>query len=166
MHKTVGQTRVAIGQSCHRFLPAESSKPCVIAGVIFEDMPGFQHESDGDIVFHALSNALSSVSHVPILGGIAKELLARDGITDSEVFLKEALKTIFNYKIVSISVSLEAKRPVFDEFFLKMRQNISKVCEVEADAVGITAIYGDGLTDCSCGDGVHCFVAITLVNIK
>jgi 2-C-methyl-D-erythritol 2,4-cyclodiphosphate synthase len=166
MHKTAPQTRVAIGQSCHRFLPPESAKPCIIAGVIFDDIPGFQHESDGDIVFHALSNAISSISHVPILGGIAKELLNRDGITDSEVFLKEALKTIFNYKIISISISLEAKRPVFEDYFLRMRQNISKVCSVDLDDIGITAIYGDGLTDCSCGDGVNCFVAITLVDIK
>lgn len=152
--------RVCLGESSRRFLPPDSAKPCVIAGIIFDDIPGFQHESDGDVIFHALCNAISSLTHVPILCTIAQDLCTRDGITDSEVYLKEALKTLNEQKITSISISLEAKRPTFKAHFFTMRQNIARVLHLDVDNVGISAIYGDGLTDCGIGEGVRCSAII------
>ncbi len=66
--------RTGIGQDSHRFLPPGSSKPCVIGGLIFDDAPGFMANSDGDIVFHAICNAISSLTGVLILGAIADDL--------------------------------------------------------------------------------------------
>lgn len=152
--------RVCLGESSRRFLPPDSAKPCIIAGIIFDDTPGFQHESDGDVVFHALCNAISSLTHVPILYTIAQDLCARDGITDSEVYLKEALKTLNEQKITSVSISLEAKRPTFKAHFFTMRQNLARILHIDIDNVGISAIYGDGLTDCGIGEGVRCSVII------
>ena len=62
------KVRVGIGQDSHRFLSEESTKPCTIAGLIFEDAPGLSADSDGDVVFHAICNAITSVTGVPILG--------------------------------------------------------------------------------------------------
>jgi 2-C-methyl-D-erythritol 2,4-cyclodiphosphate synthase len=155
--------RTAIGESSHRFLSPESTKPCVIAGVIFDDTPGFQHDSDGDVVFHAMCNAISSLTHAPIISEFAQALIEREGIVDSEVYLRRALTTLVGQKIMSVSVSLEAKRPTFQEQLVNMRQNIARILEISIEEVGITAIFGDGLTDSSCGDGVHCLVSITTV---
>jgi len=155
--------RNAIGESSHRFLTPESTKPCVIAGIIFDDTPGLQHDSDGDVVFHAMCNAISSLTHAPIIGEIAKALIAREGIIDSEVYLRRALATLSRQKISAVSISLEAKRPTFQDQILAMRQNIARILEIDAAEVGITAIFGDGLSDQSCGDGVRCLVSLTTV---
>jgi 2-C-methyl-D-erythritol 2,4-cyclodiphosphate synthase len=66
--------RTGLGQDSHRFLPEESSKPCLLAGLVFEDAPGMASDSDGDVIFHAICNAISSVTGVQILGGIAHDL--------------------------------------------------------------------------------------------
>ena len=66
--------RTGIGQDSHRFLSSDSSKPCIIAGLIFEGCPGFNANSDGDVVFHAICNAISSVTGTLILGAIADDL--------------------------------------------------------------------------------------------
>ena len=86
--------RTGIGQDSHRFLPQDSSKPCVIAGIIFEGIPGFMANSDGDVVFHAICNAITSVTGELILGAIADDLCLKDGITDSEVYLAAAMNTL------------------------------------------------------------------------
>jgi 2-C-methyl-D-erythritol 2,4-cyclodiphosphate synthase len=153
--------RTGIGQDSHRFLPPGSAKPCIIGGVIFEGMPGFMANSDGDVVFHAICNAISSLTHVLILGGVADNLYFKEGITDSEVYLKEALKTLGKQKITHIAITIEAKKPKFKDKFLAMRENIARVMELEADQVGITATSGEGLTDFGCGDGVQCFAIVT-----
>jgi len=153
--------RTGIGQDSHRFLPPESSKPCVIAGIIFDGVPGFNANSDGDIVFHAICNAITSVTGVLILGDVADDLCLRDGITDSEVYLKEAMKTLNKQKVSHVAVTIEGKKPKFKSHLLQMRTNIARVMGLEISQVGITATSGEGLTDFGCGDGVQCFAIIT-----
>lgn len=155
------RTRTGIGQDSHRFLPPGSSKPCVIAGIIFDEVPGFLANSDGDIVFHAICNAISSLTGVLILGNIADDLCLRDGVTDSEVYLKEALKTLGNQTVLHVAVTIEAKKPKFNERLMEMRQNIARVMGITPAQVGITATSGEGLTDFGCGDGAQCFAIIT-----
>ncbi len=153
--------RTGIGQDSHRFLSADSSKPCVIAGLIFEHTPGFNANSDGDVVFHSICNAITSLTGVLILGDIADDLCIKDGITDSEVYLKEAIKTLNKQTITHIAITLEGKKPHFKEKLLPMRQNIARVMNLDVSQVGITATSGEGLTDFGCGDGVQCFVIVT-----
>jgi 2-C-methyl-D-erythritol 2,4-cyclodiphosphate synthase len=155
--------RTGIGQDSHRFLPVDSSKPCVIGGVIFDGVPGLDADSDGDIVYHAICNAITSLSGVPILGGIARDLCRKDGITDSQVYLERALETLGEQKIVHVALSIEGKRPYFEEKIDQMKKKIAHVLKIKPTAVGITATSGDGLTDFGCGDGVQAFCIITTV---
>src|SRR5476651_2203538 len=105
--------RTGIGQDSHRFLPTDSAKPCIIGGIIFDDVPGFMANSDGDVVFHAICNAITSLTGVLILGAIADDLCFKDGITDSEVYLIEAMKTLGKQKVSHVAVTIEAKKPKF-----------------------------------------------------
>ena len=155
--------RTGIGQDTHRFLPIGSSKPCVVAGVIFEGVPGLDADSDGDIVYHAICNAITSLSGVPILGGIARDLCRKDGITDSGVYVERALETLGEQKIVHVAFTIEGRRPHFEEKIGEMRRKIASLLQIEPAAVGITATSGDGLTDFGCGDGLQCFCMMTTV---
>ena len=154
--------KVGLGQDSHRFLPEDSSKPCIIAGIIFEDTPGLAADSDGDVVFHAICNAITSISGVPVLGGVAIELCHKDGITDSQVYLEKALATLGNKAIEHVALSIEGKRPRLESRTLEMRQNIAKVLKISLDKVGLTSTSGDGLTDFGCGEGLQCFCILTV----
>jgi 2-C-methyl-D-erythritol 2,4-cyclodiphosphate synthase len=155
--------RTGIGQDSHRFLSADSTKPCMIGGVIFEDVPGLDADSDGDVVFHAICNAITSLANIPILGGVAVELCRKDGITDSQVYLERAQKTLGRQKIVHVALSIEGKRPRFEEKILHMRRKIAQVLHLTENQVGITATSGEGLTDFGCGDGLQCFCILSTV---
>lgn len=153
--------RTGIGQDSHRFLPADSSKPCILAGLIFDDVPGFNANSDGDVIFHAICNAISSLTGILILGDIADDLCLKDGITDSEVYLAEAMKTLGNQKITHVAITVEAKKPKLKHRLPEMRANIARVMNLDISQVGITATTGEGLTDFGCGDGVQAFAIVT-----
>lgn len=163
MEKRFPLFRTGIGQDSHRFLSPDSSKPCIIGGVIFEGVPGLDADSDGDVIYHAICNAITSLSGVPILGGIARDLCRKDGITDSQVYLERALKTLGRQKIVHVALTIEGKRPHFEERIDQMRKKISHVLEIRPAQVGITATSGDGLTDFGCGDGLQCFCILTTI---
>ena len=153
--------RTGIGQDSHKFFLEKTSKPCVLGGLIFEEAPGIDANSDGDVIYHAICNAISSLTTVPILGGIAHELYVKDGITDSEVYLKEAMKTLKNQKISHVAITIEAKKPRFQKKINEMRKQIAKVMHLKEEQVGITATSGDGLTNVGLGEGIACFCVIS-----
>jgi 2-C-methyl-D-erythritol 2,4-cyclodiphosphate synthase len=158
--------KTGIGQDSHRFLPDDTPKPCIIGGLVFEDTPGFMANSDGDVVLHALCNAITSLTGVPILGGLADELVEKDGITDSRVYLQEALKTLGpEDTIVHVAITIEGQRPRFFESRQKMCESIAEMIGISPKQVGVTATSGEGLTDFGCGDGVACFVIITVRSV-
>jgi len=160
------RVRVGIGQDSHRFLPSEStSKPCVIGGVIFEGVPGLAADSDGDVVYHAICNAITSVSGTPILGGIAIDLCHKDGITDSQVYLEKAMQTLGKQVISHIALTIEGKRPRFQKRISEIREKVASVMGLSVDQVGLTVTSGDGLTDFGCGDGLQCLCILTTVEI-
>ncbi len=153
--------RTGIGHDSHRFLPADSTKPCIVGGIIFEETPGISADSDGDVVFHAICASITTLTGIPILGGIAIELCQRDGITDSEVYVRKALEALGKQKIVHVAISIEGKRPKFQKRIEEMRKNIARVLTLQTSQIGISAHSGDGLTDFGCGDGLQCFCILT-----
>lgn len=150
-----------IGQDSHRFLEKEGDKKCIIAGLPFVGVPGMDADSDGDVVFHAICNAISSLTHVPILGGIAIDLCRNQGITDSRVFLDKALETLGDKKIEHIALTIEGKRPKFQKRADDIRQGVAAAVSVAIDQVGITFTSGDGLTAFGRGEGMMCYCLLT-----
>lgn len=51
--------KVAIGQDSHRFDFENKEKKLKLGGVIFEEAPAPYANSDGDVVLHAITNAIS-----------------------------------------------------------------------------------------------------------
>ncbi len=153
--------RTGLGQDSHRFLSEDSTKPCIIAGVIFEDTPGLSADSDGDVVYHAICNSITSLTNAPILSKIAIDLCKKDGITDSKVYLEKAFQSLKNQEIVHLAISIEAKRPRLQHKIDEMKKNICSILKIPVERVGITATSGDGLTDFGCGVGIQCFCILT-----
>ena len=66
--------KVGIGQDSHRFEEKPSGKPLVLGGLIIPRHKALDGNSDADVVLHALTNAISSVTGVNILGKIADDM--------------------------------------------------------------------------------------------
>lgn len=154
--------KVGIGQDSHRFLGEGAKKKCVVAGLIFEGVPGLDADSDGDVVFHALCNAITSITHVPILGKIAIQMCQQDKLTDSRLYLEKALETLKEQKIVHVSLTIEGARPRFQARVDEMRESIAKVLKMPLESVGMTVTSGDGLTSFGKGEGLQCFAIMTI----
>jgi 2-C-methyl-D-erythritol 2,4-cyclodiphosphate synthase len=155
--------RSGIGQDSHRFLPEGMTKPCILGGITFKEVPGFQANSDGDVIFHALCNAISSLTGQIILGEKADELFEKEGITDSYVYLEEAVKTLGAQQITHVAITIEARRPRILPHIPALRASVAASLKIEPSQVGITATTGEGLTDFGLGEGLQCFCIITTI---
>lgn len=148
-----------IGQDSHRVSP-QKDKPLILGGVEFDADFCLEANSDGDVVLHAITNAVSGATGVNVLGKIADDM-CKSGITDSAKYLAEALKYMNNNtKIIHISISIEAARPKFAPKITEMRKKISELLNLNPMCVGITATTGEKLTEFGRGNGI--FVTVLL----
>ena len=152
--------KVAIGQDSHRFDFESKTRKLILGGIIFEDSTPLDGNSDADVVLHSITNAVSGITCKNILGKIADDM-CKSGITDSEEYLKEALKYL-NEKIVHLSISIECKTPKISPKIEEMRNNIARILNITPSQVGITATTGEGLTEFGKGNGISCFSIITV----
>ena len=149
--------KVGIGQDSHRF---GGDKPLILGGVAIPGEVGLEGNSDADVVLHALCNAISGVSGEVVLGPVT-DRMCREGTTDSAAYVQEALKTLKDYKVAHVSVSLECLQPRITPHIDAMRRRIAELLDIETRDVGITATSGEGLTAFGRGEGIQAFVALT-----
>jgi len=153
--------KVAIGQDSHKFdFEHTTNKDLILAGVVFENETPLLANSDGDAILHAVTNAISGITTHNILGEVTGRLL-KEGVTDSKVYLKEALKYL-DSKIVHLSISIECKQPKITPKIAQMRKSLSTLLDLEESSIGITATSGEGLTEFGKGNGINVFACITV----
>lgn len=142
-----------IGQDSHRISP-EKKQDLILGGVIFDSNFSLEANSDGDVVLHAITNAVSGATGVNVLGAMA-DRMCKNGITNSAKYLEEAMSFMDdNMKIEYASISIEAARPKFAPKIIEMRHSIAKILGIHPRLVTITATTGEGLTECGKGNGI------------
>jgi 2-C-methyl-D-erythritol 2,4-cyclodiphosphate synthase len=155
--------KVGIGQDSHRFDFDDANKKLVLGGVIFEDCPPLKGNSDADVILHSITNAISGVTCVNILGEISDDMCLKSGITDSSAYLKEAIKYLCESKIIHVSISIECLTPKITPKIPEIRKSLSALLDIPENCVGITATTGEGLTDFGLGKGIQVFSCVTVV---
>lgn len=158
--------RIGFGTDSHPF-EEDGEKPLVLGGVRLSDKDGLRAHSDGDVILHALFNAISQACGGESLGHYADQMCAR-GITDSREYLKVALEMARNlgYRINNIGIMVEAQRPrVPLDDSTRMKRSIAKIAGVGETDVGITYTSGEGLTAFGRGEGMYVQAVVSLVKV-
>jgi 2-C-methyl-D-erythritol 2,4-cyclodiphosphate synthase len=153
--------KTGIGQDSHAFEGPGAEKPLMLGGVRIPDCPGLAGNSDADVVLHALTNAVSSISGKNILGTISDELCLTRGIKDSAAYLAKALESLGEYRILHVSIAIEGKRPKLEPYFGKMKESLAHLLSLHSADIGITATTGEGLTAFGRGEGLQAFAVVT-----
>jgi len=156
-----GTLIAAVGQDSHPFEPEGTAKPLVLGGVTIPGCPGLAGNSDADVVLHAITNAVSGLHGVPVLGAISDELCLTRGIRDSRVYCARSLELLTKYRLVHVSVSIEAQRPRLAGHLPAMRKSIARICSLTEEHVALTATSGEGLTAFGRGEGIQAFAVVS-----
>ena len=164
-HDFPDQYVLGLGEDSHAFLSSFDPKfPVKLGGIAFpESRKSFQANSDGDVVLHALCNALMSSVGEKTLSSFADKMSER-GEKNSEVFLKKALsiarKKHPRYEIQNVVISLECAAPTIAPRHEEIQKNISRLLSLPVFRVGLTYTSGEKLSAFGKGEGVRCIVEI------
>ena len=150
-----------IGQDSHRFGSPSGDTLIRLGGIDIPFDKPIEANSDGDVVFHAITNAISGFTGVNILGGEADKICLEKGIKDSSVYLEKALGYLTDGKIIHCSITIECLRPKLMPHIPAMKESVGNILGIPSSAVGITATTGEGLTGFGRGEGIQVFCILT-----
>ena len=153
--------RVGIGYDVHKI---EEENELILGGVLIPFHKGTVAHSDGDVVIHAICDAILGAAS---LGDIGHFFLDNDDQykdINSKILLKEVFKMIekLGYSIVNVDVSIILEEPKLKDHLNKMKFEISKCINVSEEDINIKATTSEKLGFIGRGEGVAC-QAITLL---
>jgi len=136
-----------------------------LGGVKIESDIGIVGHSDGDIVIHAIVDAiLGALSR----GDIGTFFPSSDSSIKgalSKVFLKKTLDIMINqgYTINNIDVNIVLQKPHINSYIYPIRKNLSKLISIDIDNISIKATTSDYLGFIGEGKGIMSTATLLLV---
>lgn len=155
--------RVGIGQDSHPFT-RNKNKKCILGGVVVNGVPGFEGNSDGDVIIHALCAAIEQALGRKNFSTYSDDM-CKDGIVDSKKYLLVAIGHMqeLGYKINNVGISVECKMPKILPIEDEIKSVLAPILCIEKESIGINATTGEELTAFGRGEGVQVFVIISMI---
>ena len=137
-------TRIGFGWDSHAF---KAGVPLRIGGMTIEHPEGLAGHSDGDVLLHAVTDALLGSISAGDIGTFFPPGDLRWKDADSGIFIKLALEELKNagYQIVNVDCTLILAAPKISPIAGEMRGRVAELLNVELDQVSIKAKTPEGL---------------------
>ena len=136
--------RIGYGWDSHEFKP---EIPLKIGGVTLPHDKGLGGHSDGDVLLHAITDALLGAIAGPDIGSLFPPSDAQWKNADSAVFLREAFQRIkaAGYKLVNLDSTLILAAPRIGPHADTIRKHLARLCGIPENCVGIKAKTPEGM---------------------
>ncbi|MDO8636459.1 MAG: 2-C-methyl-D-erythritol 2,4-cyclodiphosphate synthase [Dehalococcoidia bacterium] len=156
--------RVGIGYDVHRLGPGRS---LVLGGVHVPFDSGLVGHSDGDVLVHAIMDALLGAAGLKDIGYYFPNIDVQYKNISSLLLLERVRKLIEEKgrEIVNVDSSIVAESPKLSPFIDKMKENIGKTLGIDIDSVGIKVTTNEGLGFVGRGEGMMAW-AVVMVEKK
>ena len=146
--------RTGVGVDTHRFGAAQ--KHIVLGGVKIPSESGLFAHSDGDVLCHAVMDALLSAAGLSDIGHYFPDTdpLYKDAASLRLLSRVRALVQERGFSAVNISAAVVAEKPKLAPYIAEMKRNVADVLQISEQCVGISAGTNEGLGYIGRGEGI------------
>ena len=118
-----------------------------IGGITLQHDKGLGGHSDGDVLLHAITDALLGAIAAPDIGALFPPSDPKWKGADSVIFLREALKRVRDsgYGVANVDASLILAAPKIGPDSATIRTRVAELLGLRADCVGLKAKTPEGL---------------------
>lgn len=153
--------RIGISKDIHQLV---LDRKFVLAGVIIPYTLGEKAHSDGDVVYHAIAEAIFGAL---ALGDLGKHFPDTDPSTegmDSSIIMKYAVGKMKNmgFRVQNVDVSIVLEYPKLAPFISKMCYNITNLLGVDYNKVSVKAGTNEGIGEVGENRAVEAYCSILL----
>jgi 2-C-methyl-D-erythritol 2,4-cyclodiphosphate synthase len=153
--------KVGIGFDIH---PLEEGRKLILGGVEIPYEKGLKGHSDGDVIIHAIIDAILGALGEKSIGELFPDTDERYKNIESTVLLSKVAEIINekNAKVVNIDCVVIAQQPRLVSFIPLMRDKLSKVLGVRSELLNIKAKTHEGIGELGRGEAISCYSIVVL----
>lgn len=136
--------RIGHGYDVHAF---EDGKKLILGGVAIDFSKGMKAHSDGDVVLHALCDAMLGAAALGDIGQHFPDNHQQFKNIDSRLLLEKVADLLKNknYFISNIDITIIAQVPKLAPYIMKMRELIAHDLKIPHDQVSIKATTSEAM---------------------
>ena len=136
--------RVGHGYDVHRFIEGNSM---ILGGITIPAPFSIEAHSDGDVIIHAVCDALLGAAALGDIGHHFPDTQAEHKGQDSREFLRHVLQLLEqdDYRISNVDVTVIAQVPKLQPHILSMRECLAQDMKLPLNHVNIKATTTEGL---------------------
>lgn len=145
--------RIGCGFDAHRF---GGERSLVLGGVIVPDAPGMIAHSDGDVLLHALCDALLGALGLGDIGGMFPDSDPAYAGIDSRVLLRRVMERVRErgYEIGNVDATIIAQRPRLAPHLPAMIACLAEDLATDASRINLKATTTEGMGFTGRGEGI------------
>jgi 2-C-methyl-D-erythritol 2,4-cyclodiphosphate synthase len=153
--------RVGIGYDVHRLV---EGRKLIIGGVDVPHSKGLLGHSDGDVILHAIADALLGAAALGDLGKHFPDTDEKFKDVSSLMIVKKVGEMVkeHNLKIHHVDVTLVLQAPKISPYVTEMRLKIAEVLGVQIDQVSVKATTAEGMGFVGTGEGAVAYAVASL----
>jgi 2-C-methyl-D-erythritol 2,4-cyclodiphosphate synthase len=155
--------RIGFGYDSHRFKDGDF----IVVGaekIAFDK--GIEAHSDGDVLLHALCDALLGAMAMGDIGKHFPDSDAKYKNIDSSTLVKKVMQEIVkkNYIVGNVDSTIILEKPKLASYLPMMQENICSLLNIAGDCVNIKATTNEKMSFIGRGEGLSAYVVVTLFN--
>ena len=151
--------RIGNGYDVHRLA---SGLKLTLGGVEIPHTKGCVAHSDGDVIIHALCDALLGALALGDIGHHFPDTSDEFAGIDNKILLKRTYSMIQErgYSLVNADITLLLQAPKIAPYVMQMRQTLAAVLGVSVDDISVKATTGERLGFVGREEGVEAYAAV------
>lgn len=153
--------RVGFGYDSHRFAPG---RPLVIGGVVVPYELGLAAHSDGDVLIHAVCDALLGAAGLKDIGTWFPDTDDTYKNADSTLLLAKVVEVIKErgWQVNNLDCTLVLERPKMKPHIDNIILKLSQLLDVSSENIAVKAKTNEKMGFTGAGEGIAAVVAVTL----
>lgn len=154
--------RIGFGYDSHVF--TDAAKPLVLGGVFIPDAPGLKAHSDGDVLVHAVIDALFGAAALGDIGSHFPDTDERWKGADSGKLLEAAMKEVraAGYELGNLDVTVICERPKLRPHVEAIRSRLAQLLNVSTYQLSIKGKTNEKMDDVGAGKGIVVHAVVLL----
>ncbi|MBO6068656.1 MAG: 2-C-methyl-D-erythritol 2,4-cyclodiphosphate synthase [Bacteroidales bacterium] len=157
----MGTYRVGNGYDVHVLAPGYR---LVLGGVEIDNSKGCVAHSDGDVILHALCDAMLGALALGDIGHHFPDTDAQYSNIDSCLLLSRVADLVAQrgWRLVNADITLLLQRPKIAPYIIQMREKIASVLKVDKDCISVKATTTEKLGFVGREEGVASYAPVLL----
>lgn len=154
--------RVGFGYDSHRFAP---DRPLVIGGVVIPYELGLAAHSDGDVLLHAVCDALLGAAGLKDIGTYFPDTDSTWKNADSTMLLTKVVDLISDkgWKVNNLDCTLVLEKPKMKPHVDQIIIRLAELLRVEPDRIAVKAKTNEKMGFTGAGEGIAAVAAVSLI---